>query len=125
MDNLRILGVQIVECVTKLIGPTQHFILRKRRVAMRLHFRQVLSRDVLHHQELTIAFVEMVADARQRRVMQPRQQTRLALELLAQLLIGKKRFFQRHRRIKPLVHGLVNRAHAALSKLPNDAVTSL
>ena len=60
-----------------------------------------------------------------RRVMQPRQQTRLALELLAQLLIGKKRFFQRNRRIKPLVHGLVNRAHAALSKLPNDAITSL
>ena len=92
---------------------------------MRLHFRQVFSGDVLHHQELTIAFVEMVADARQRLVMQPRQQTCLALELLAQFLVGKKRFFQRNRRIKPLVDGLVNRAHAALSELSNDAVTSL
>src|SRR5207302_4119211 len=109
----------------KLIGPTQDLSLRKRRVALGLHFRKVFAGDVLHHQKLAVTFVEMIADARQCLMMKPRQQARLALELLTQFLVIKQSFLERDRRIEALVHGLVNRAHPALTKLPNDAVATL
>jgi len=57
----------------------------------------------------------MVADARQRLMMQPGQQTRFALELLAQFLVRKKGFFQSDGGIETLIQGLVHRAHAALT----------
>ena len=108
-----------------MIAPTQHLFLRKRTVAAREHFVKVFARDVLHNQKLPVAFVEMIAHPRQRLMMHARQQTRFAFELLAQLLIGEKRLFQRDGGIEPLVHRFIYRAHAALAKLANDSITSL
>ena len=125
MNDLRILRVQIVERIAQLIAPAQHLFLRKGTVAARQHFVKVFARNVLHHQKLPVAFVEMIAYPRQRRMMHPRQQTRLAFELLAQLLIGEQRLFQRDDSIEPLVKRLINRAHAALPKLANDSIASL
>ena len=125
MDNFRILRVQIVERIAKLISPEEHFSLRKGALTCGQHCKKVFARNVLHHEKLTIAFVEMIADARQRLMMQTRQQTRLALELFAQPLFGKKCFFQRDSRIEPLVDRFVHRTHSALSKLTNNAVAFL
>src|SRR5437016_3312437 len=125
MNDLRILRVQIVEGIAQLIAPTQHLFLRKRTVAAREHFVKVFAGDVLHHQKLSVAFVEMIAYPRQRLMMHPRQQTRFAFELLAQLLIGEKRLFQGDDSIEPLVQRFIHRAHAALAKLANDSITSL
>ena len=125
MNDLRILRVQIVEGIAQLIAPTQHLCLRKRTVTTREHFVKVLARDVLHHQKLPVTFVEVIAHSRQRRMVHPRQQTRFAFELLAQLLIGEKRLFQSDDGIQPLVYRFINRAHAALAKLANDSITSL
>ena len=58
-------------------------------------------------------------------MMQTCQQSRLALELLAQTFIGKKRFFKRNGGIETLIDGLVDRAHAALPELANNAITAL
>src|SRR5438132_13596070 len=67
----------------------------------------------------------MIAHPRQRLMMHARQQTRFAFELLAQLLIGEKRLFQRDGGIEPLVHRFIYRAHAALAKLAKNSITSL
>src|SRR5207245_2166308 len=115
MNNLRLLRVQVIERVAKLIRPTQHFVLRESPLAARLHLKQILARDKLHHQKLAVVFCEMVADARQRLMMKPRKQARLALELLAQSLVSKERFFKSYDGIKPLIDRFVDRAHAALA----------
>src|SRR5581483_5460266 len=92
---------------------------------VRQHLGQIDAGDVLHHQKLPVTFVKVIADTRQSRVMKPRQKTCFALKLLAQFFIGKKRLFERDNRIQTLINGFVNRAHAALSKLPHDAITAL
>ena len=125
MNYLRILRVQIIERVAKLIGPANNFILRKRSVAGGQHLRQILARDVLHYEKLSVALVEMIADARQRRMVHPRQQPRFPLELLAQFLFRKKGLLQRDRRVQSLINCLVHGAHAALSELAHDAITAL
>ena len=92
MNNLRILRVQVVERVAKLIGPRQN-LLAGNGPAPRHHLEQIFARDVLHHQKLAFAFSEMIANARQRRMMKSRQQSRLSLELFPQTFVGKQRLF--------------------------------
>src|SRR5213079_636106 len=114
MNDLRLLGVQIIECIAKLIGPARNLSFRKRRSARSQHFRKVLTGDVLHDEKLTVAFVEVIAYAWPCRMMHPRQQSRLAFELFAQLLFRKEGFLEGDSRIQTLVNRLVYRAHAAL-----------
>src|SRR5690348_7899495 len=125
MNDLRILRVQVVERVEQLIGPGQDLIRRKRSALAVHHFRQVVAGDELHHEKLPVALREMIADARQRRMMQTSEQSRLALELFAQTLVRKQRLLQRYSRIETLIDGLVNGAHATLTELAHDAIASL
>src|SRR5207253_10526135 len=105
--------------------PPQHFLLRKRSSALNEHCRKVVARDVLQHEKLSISYAEMDADARQRLMMEPGQQTRFALELFAQFLVRKERFFQGDGGIEPLVQRFVHGAHTALAELANNAVAPL
>jgi hypothetical protein len=65
MNDLRILRVQVIERITKLVRPPQDIALGKRTLTARLHFKQILAGNVLHHQELAFAFGKVVADTRQ------------------------------------------------------------
>src|SRR5215213_4951909 len=125
MDDLRLLGMEVVERIEQLISPRQNLVCRKRPAFARHHLRQVIAGDKLHDEKLAVGFGKMVADAWQRRMMQASEQTGLALELLSQAFIRKKRLFQRHGRIETLVDRLVNRAHAALPELAPDAIPAL
>ena len=82
MNYLRILCVQIIKRVEQLIAPGQHLIRRKRALLVRHHLGQIVAGNVLHHQKLAIAFAEVIAYARQGRMMHAREQTRFALKLL-------------------------------------------
>ena len=125
VNDLRILGMQIVERVAKLIGPAQHLCLRERTVPLRQHAEEILAGNVLHYQELSLSFGKVIADSRQRGMVHSRQQTRFALELLAQSFVGEKRFLQRHRGIEPLIKRFIHCPHSALAKLANNAVAPL
>src|ERR1051325_7557227 len=67
----------------------------------------------------------MVADARQRRMMQTREQTRLALKLFAQTFVSEKRLFQLDGGIESLSDCFVDGAHAALAELAHDPIPAL
>ena len=67
----------------------------------------------------------MVNDFGESGMMKSGQKTRLALELLTQLLFCKKCLFQRYRGIKSLVESLVDRSHSALTQLANNAIAIL
>ena len=58
-------------------------------------------------------------------MMQTREKSRFALELLAQTLIGKECFFEGDRGIETLIDRLVNGAHPTLPELPHDAIAAL
>ena len=58
-------------------------------------------------------------------MMQTRQESRFALELLAQTLVSKECFFEGDCSIETLIDGLVNGAHATLPELPHDAIAAL
>ena len=125
MNDLRILRVQIIERVTKLICPARDFVLRERAAPSGEHLKEIHARNELHHQKLAVAFVEMIADPGQRLMMKPRQKARFALELFAKFLFNKKRFLQSDHGIKPLIDGLVHGAHPALPQLAHDAISPL
>src|SRR5437762_5778458 len=76
--------MQIIECVTKLIGPTQDYVRRKRCLLRVKHLSQIFAGDVLHDEKLARIFCEMVAHSRQRRMMQAGEQPGFAFELLPQ-----------------------------------------
>ena len=125
MDDLRILRVEVIERVEQLIRPGQDLIRRKRSALARHLLREIIARDELHDEKLTVALGKMVADSRKRGMMQPRQESCLTFKLLAQTFIGKQRLFQRHCRIESLIDGLVNCAHSALPELTDDAIPAL
>src|SRR5205085_8482180 len=98
---------------------------RKRASFARHHLREIVARDELHHEKLAVTFREMVTDTRQRRMMQACEQTRLALELFSQALLGKQRLFQSHSRVEPLIDCFVNGTHTTLPELAHDTIPSL
>jgi len=67
----------------------------------------------------------MVADARQRGMVQTSEQPRFALELFAQALVGNERFFQRDGRVETLIDRFIDGAHAALAELAHDSIPAL
>ena len=79
----------------------------------------------MHHEKLAVGFGKMVADPRQRGMMQTSQQARLAFELFAQSFVSKKRFFQCNSGIETLIDGLVDGAHAALAELAHNSIPAL
>src|ERR1043165_4526190 len=125
MNYLRILRVQVIERVEQLIGPGQNLVFRKRASLAIHHLRQIVAGDELHHEKLPVVFRKMVAYTRQRRMMQAREESCFTFELLPQTFLGKQRLLQRDSGVETLVDGLVNRTHAALPKLANDAITTL
>src|SRR6185369_2112797 len=125
MNDLRILCVEVVERVEQLVCPRQNLIHRKRTTFTIHHLRQIIAGDELHHEKLSVGFGKMVADSRQRGVMQTSEESRLALELFTQPFFRKERFFQRDSRIEALIDSLVNGAHAALAELAHDSIPAL
>src|ERR1044071_7336767 len=125
MNDLRILRVQVIKRIEQLIRPRQNLIRRKRAPLASHHLRQIVAGDELHHEKLSIAFRKMVADTRQRRMMQTSEQPCFTFELLPQALLGKQRLFERDCCIETLVDSLINRTHPALPKLANDAIATL
>src|SRR6185369_15966508 len=93
VNDLRILCMQIVERVQQLVRPCQNLIGRKWSSFASHHLRQIVTGDELHHEKLAVAFGKMVADARQRRMMQTRQKSGLSFKLLSQTLVRKQRLF--------------------------------
>src|ERR1043166_1360051 len=69
MDNWRVLRVQIIERVEQLISPGQNLVGRKRSLFAGRHLRQVLAGNELHHEKLSVAFREVVANPRECRMM--------------------------------------------------------
>ncbi len=117
--------MQIIERVTKLIGPTQHFRLRKRTVLLRQHHREIFPADVLHYQELPVTFIKVIADARQRLMVHARQQAGFSLELFAKFFVSEEGFLQRYGSVETLVYRLVHGSHPTLAELANNPVTPL
>ena len=125
MNDLRILRVEVVERIEQLIRPRQNLVDGKWTSFAIHHLRQIIAGDELHHEKLSITFREMVADTRQCRMMQAREESGLAFKLLSQAFLGKQRLFQRDRGVETLIDGLVNRTHPALPKLAYDAIATL
>src|SRR2546422_11489412 len=120
MNDLGILRVQIIKRVQKLIAPQTHLLERKGPTPSRDHLSKVVAGYVLHYEKGALNAGEVIADARQCRMMQSSQQPRFTLKLLAQFLLDKQRLFQRHSCIQPLIDRFVNSTHTALPELPND-----
>src|SRR5688572_10037641 len=106
MNDLRFLRVKVVERIEQLIRPGQNLIGGKRTSLTRHHLRQIVAGDKLHHEKLTVVFRKVVADAWQCGMVQTSKKPRLTLELFAQTLIGKQRFFQGNSGIETLIDGL-------------------
>ncbi len=90
MDNLPVASVQIDQCVEQLIGPGNHGAPRKRARLLGNNLSEVSAGDELHYQKCPVAFREIVTDARQRRMMELRQQARLLLKLSPETLVNRK-----------------------------------
>ena len=125
MNDGRMLAVQISQCAKQLLAPLDDLVGVKRAAALFEHRHQVVAGDVLHDQELTVALGEMVADFRQRRVAQARQQSGLALEGFEHHLIGEEGLFEGDGVAEALIRSLIDRPHAALSEQPGDEITVL
>src|SRR5947209_13467703 len=64
----RRLCVQVVERVEELVGPSEHLREGEGGAASFQHLGEVFARNVLHDEELPLALLEVVADARKSRV---------------------------------------------------------
>ena len=84
MNDLPIALVQINQRIQQLIGPGDDLVAGKCRRLLRKYLRQIRSGNELHHQKSSTGFGEVVADARQARMMQLGQQTGFLLKLAAQ-----------------------------------------
>src|SRR6266446_3710176 len=118
MNDLRVLRMQIIERIQQLISPQQYLTLRKGPAPARYHLREIIAGYKLHDEKRAFTLGKVIANARQRRMMQTGEQTCFALELFAQSFLSKQCLFQRYRCIQSLIDGFINRAHPALPKLP-------
>src|SRR5229473_172989 len=123
MDDLPVASVQIDQCVEQLIGPGNHGAPRKRARLLGNNLSEVSAGDELHYQKCPVAFREIVTDARQRWMMELRQQTRLLLKLSPETFVNRKGFLQSNRRIQSQIDRFINGAHPAFTQLPDDPVT--
>ena len=126
MQNRRLAGVQILEQLQYLIGPTYNLLLRKRITAQIEQGGEVMSGNVFHHQELAIPFAKIIHHFRQRGMTQVSQQCRFALKRFAGLRVcPQQRLFQRYDAAHPSIDRFVNSAHPAGAKLTHDPITVL
>src|SRR5512141_3128043 len=96
--------MEVRECVKQLVGPEHHPAYRKWSSSCLKPFREIVARDMLHHEILLPVFGEMVAHFRQYRMPQTCQDLGLALESCSELLVvGEARSLQRHGTAQPLV----------------------
>src|SRR6266550_495796 len=117
MNYLWVLCVQVIKRVQQLVAPGEYLVRWKRAALVCHHLCQIVAGDVLHDQKLTIAFAKMIAHARQSRMMHARKQTRLALKLSSQALVGKQSFLECDGGIETLIDRFVDCTHAALAEL--------
>ncbi len=119
-------AVQITQRVGKLVGPVEHLIFRQRPPlpdGLIDHLAQIDPRHEIHNQEIAVILRKEIGDFGQIRVIQPGEDTGLALELAAipfALVRGSihARADLLHRGetpIQPLVGRLIHPAHAALA----------
>src|SRR3989442_6706127 len=125
VNDLRVLRMQIIERIKQLVRRGKDLIRRKRSAPLSANRRQIVSCDVLHHEKLSVTFRKVVTNARERRMMQTGQQTCFPFKLLSQLFLCKQSFLQRDGGIQSLINGLVDCAHAALSKQSHDTIPTL
>lgn len=76
-------------------------------------------------QELGAALFEMVYYSGQCGMTLFRQQASFQRELSNEMRITEVRLFDGDHGFQPLVHRFVDRRHATLAKMPNDAITPL
>src|SRR5687767_2215216 len=125
MNDLRFLGMKIVERVQELITPQHDLLYRERSLLLFHHLAEIFTCDKLHHQKLAFILGKMITYARQRRMMHSCKQPGLAFKLFPQTLVGKQRLLQSNRGIKTLVYRFVNCSHSALAELTNNAIATL
>jgi hypothetical protein len=114
VDDRRLLAMQVHQRLEQLIGPTQHLRDWEWPRLADQQRRQVIAGDKLHHQELPGRISEEVADPRQRRVPQARQQPGLALEGFVDLGSPRQQALEGHPVAEAGIDRLVDRAHTAL-----------
>src|SRR6185295_14839654 len=93
MNYLTFARVQINQSIEHLIGPRNYLRARKWPWLLRDDLRQVITGDELHHQKRAAVLGEIIADPRQRRMIELRQQPGFLLELSPQMTIDRERFF--------------------------------
>ena len=81
---------------------------------------------MLHHEELLLAFTEVVAYLGQHRVTHTGQDTGFALKCVAEGFVSrKKRPFERDGAAKSLVHSEIDFTHPAFSDQMHDQIAIL
>src|SRR5437762_11563709 len=85
----------------------------------------MITRDELQYQEDSTVLSEIIADPRQRRMIELRQQPRFLFELLPQTIINRKGFFDGDRDLQSLIDCFIDRAHPTSAQLTTDAITIL
>ena len=69
MDNLTLGGMQVDEGIEQLVGPGNNLLPRKRSRLCGNDLSQVGATNKLHDEKCSVAFSEIIADARQRGMM--------------------------------------------------------
>src|SRR5262245_28460003 len=121
--------MKIFQCVEQLVCPKQDLRGQEHPLAARPAFGkellQVLTRDILHDQKLSVANGKIIHDYRQSRVPQPVEQSSFLRKSLAELIVTVKGLFQCHSTAEFSICRLVDRSHTALSQQSHDQVTVL
>src|SRR6267143_1150499 len=125
MNDLSFVRMQVDKRVKQLIGPGDNGVARQWSELLRDYFRQVASLDKLHDEKRAMALGEVISDSRQRRMIEPGQQSRFPLKLFPLILVIRKRLLQRHRVAETEVDGFINRAHSTFSQVANHAIAAL
>ena len=122
MQDGRLARVQVVERVAHGRADQDRLVLADRAGALHA-LAQVFAFDVVHHQVLAlVADHKMVGNARQVGMPQVRQDDRLEAELARVLIGGEEVFLERDFHAQVLIHGAINRSHAALAEDLDNAI---
>ena len=125
VDDRVFLVVEEIKRLEKLVCPVEHLLDGEWLVGLLEHAKQILAGDVLHHEVLAIVLDEMVADAGEGNMLEAVQQTGLAFDRFAVIVVHAKRFLDRDGAVETLVHGDIDSAHAPLADLFLDPISVL
>ncbi len=134
MIDRRVLRVQIVERVEKLVEPTDDVIDRERRLKLLEHVAKLFAFNKFHDKELPVLVRKVITDVRDDLVLDLRQKLGLAFERrLDQFLLLRAGSFDRidhdlldrAGRVENVVVGLINGTHSTVPKLAHDPVAAV